>query len=408
MTTLPPVLQPPDPYPVLVSFADRAKQRRWTVLLRIFLVVPLAVVVIIFSIATLILVIIGWFGALFTGRTPKFVRDMATITLRLSLRLSTYLYLLTDHFPSFALDALPDDTVRVAVPAATRMNRWATFFRLILMIPVGVLSSILGIGALPIHVFGWFAALITGWLPTPIYDMDRALIRFQTRVGAYAYLLVPAYPSKLFGDLEPLPEEDLTLAPPSPVNDDPATDVGAPPAPVDSPIPQSKMHLSWLLLLGTGGKRLLVVAIVIGVPAYIARIVDQVHHGVASVDDQQLVQANNVLLSQITQFDSRGKSCQTAAARIRCLESNDARLSGELTAFANTLSAHASNSDMSHHVISNAVTAARHLASVFHTVSQAGPSDSAYQNAANIDFIDTAANNVQITLSELQTALNNR
>jgi hypothetical protein len=434
MTTLPSVLPPSDPYPVLVSFADRAKQRRWTVLLRIFLVLPLAVVTFVFAIVTFLLVIIGWFGALFTGRTPKFVRDMTTITLRLSLRLYTYLYLLTDHFPSFALDAHPDDTVRVAVPATTRMNRWATFFRLILVIPVGVLSSILGIGALPFHIFGWLAALITGWLPTPIYDMDRALIRFQSRVVSYQTLLVPTYPSKLFGDSEPLPEMDGTLLPPVTPVIEPSLDIGPhpdlegpswaqptgppkyasthpgafPAAPTVGDIAQPKMHVSWLVLLGKGGKRLLVVAIIIGVPVYIARIVNQVHHGVAVVNDQQLVQANNVLVSQITQFESRGKSCQTAGVRISCLESNDARLAGELTTFVSTLSSNRANSDISPHVISRAEAAARQLASVFHTVSQAGSSESAFKKAANVHLIDSAANDVEVALGELQTALNNR
>jgi hypothetical protein len=434
MTTLPPVLPPPDPYPVLVSFADRAKQRRWTVLLRILLVLPLAVVTVVFGIVTSTLVIIGWFGALFTGRTPKFVRDMTTITLRLGLRFYTYLYLMTDHFPSFALDAHPDDPVRVAVPAATRMNRWATFFRLILGIPVGVLSSILGLGTLPFHVFGWLAALFTGWLPTPIYDMDRALIRFQSRVVSYWTLLVPTYPSKLFGDREPLPELDEVLAPlvtpvVEPVSDDgPQSDSEAPSwapptgppmyasthpgafpaAPSVSDIAQPKMHVSWLLLLGKGGKRLLVVAIIIGVPVYVLRIVNQVHQGVAIVNDQQLVQANNVLVSQISQFESRGKSCQTAVGRVSCFESNDARLAEELTSFVSTLSSNNANSDISHRVISRAEAAARHLASVFQTVSQAGSSEAAYKKAANFNLIDSAANDMQVALGDLRTALNNR
>jgi Domain of unknown function (DUF4389) len=67
MTTTPAELAPSNPYPVLVSFAPRAKQRRWTVLLRFFMALPLAVVVILFGVATLAVVVIGWFGALFTG-----------------------------------------------------------------------------------------------------------------------------------------------------------------------------------------------------------------------------------------------------------------------------------------------------------------------------------------------------
>ena len=125
MTTIPTALPPSDPYPVLVSFADRAKQRRWTVLLRMFMALPLSIVLLVFCIGTLVVTIIGWFGALFIGRTPKFTRDLTTITLRLLMRLVAYTQLLNDRFPSFALEDRPEDMVRFAVPEGTRMNRWA-------------------------------------------------------------------------------------------------------------------------------------------------------------------------------------------------------------------------------------------------------------------------------------------
>src|ERR1700722_19379195 len=77
--------------PLLVSLPPRERQRRWTVLLRLILAITLTVVV----------VFIGWFSALFTGRVPDFVRNLVTIYLRAGLRVQAYVMLLTDRFPPF-------------------------------------------------------------------------------------------------------------------------------------------------------------------------------------------------------------------------------------------------------------------------------------------------------------------
>ena len=56
--------------PVLVAFAGPAPQSRLTVLIRALMVIPHIVVLWALAIAAYVVVIIGWFGALFTGRLP--------------------------------------------------------------------------------------------------------------------------------------------------------------------------------------------------------------------------------------------------------------------------------------------------------------------------------------------------
>ncbi len=68
--------------PVLVAFAGPAPQSRLTVLVRIFMVIPQLVVLWLLGIAAMVVVIIGWFGALFTGRLPVFAADFLTGYLR--------------------------------------------------------------------------------------------------------------------------------------------------------------------------------------------------------------------------------------------------------------------------------------------------------------------------------------
>src|SRR5260370_8494511 len=85
--------------PVLVAFAGPAPQSRLTVLVRIFMVIPQLVVLWLLGIAALVVVIIGWFGALFTGRLPVFAADFLTGYLRWVTRVAADLFLLTHVVP---------------------------------------------------------------------------------------------------------------------------------------------------------------------------------------------------------------------------------------------------------------------------------------------------------------------
>jgi hypothetical protein len=68
--------------PVLVAFAGPAPQSRLTVLIRLLMIIPYAIVLWAVTIAAYVLVIIGWFGALFTGRLPDFAAAYLTGYLR--------------------------------------------------------------------------------------------------------------------------------------------------------------------------------------------------------------------------------------------------------------------------------------------------------------------------------------
>ena len=77
----------------------------------------------------------------------------------------------------------------------TQPQRRATvFFRIILAIPQFFVLYFVGIGAFFVGIVGWFAALFTGRLPEPIAKFLLGYVRWVTRVYAYAYLMVDAYP----------------------------------------------------------------------------------------------------------------------------------------------------------------------------------------------------------------------
>ena len=81
-----------------------ANRNRLTVGFRLILAIPHAVVLVILLIASLVVFIIGFFAVLFTGRWPEGLRNFVVNVMRYQLRFETYLSLLVDVYPPFALN----------------------------------------------------------------------------------------------------------------------------------------------------------------------------------------------------------------------------------------------------------------------------------------------------------------
>jgi hypothetical protein len=191
----------PAPGPALVAFAGPAPQARLTVAVRIFMVIPQFVVLALLSLAAYVVTVIGWFGALFTGRLPVFAADFLTGYLRWMTRVYAYTFLLTDVYPPFSLDDV-DYPVRVAV-APGRLNRLAVLFRFFLLIPCGIVVTVLSYGAFTIvQLVSWLIVLIAGRMPDPLHQALAAALRYQVRTCAFGVMLTSAYPAGLFGDPE--------------------------------------------------------------------------------------------------------------------------------------------------------------------------------------------------------------
>jgi hypothetical protein len=91
-------------YPI--RFAGEARldgRSRLTVFFRIFMVIPHAIVLYFLQLVAQILVFIGWFAALFTGRLPGFIHDFVSGYLRWVSRVGAYMLLLTDDYPPFSM-----------------------------------------------------------------------------------------------------------------------------------------------------------------------------------------------------------------------------------------------------------------------------------------------------------------
>jgi hypothetical protein len=73
-------------------------------------------------------------------------------------------------------------------------RRVTVFFRLILAIPAGIVLFAVLIAAFFVIVIAWFGALFMGRLPTFAAEFLPGVVRWQTRVQAYTFLLTDKYP----------------------------------------------------------------------------------------------------------------------------------------------------------------------------------------------------------------------
>jgi hypothetical protein len=89
-------------YPVDLEIAPAAPQNRLTILFRIILAIPAAVVVYVLNLVAQLVMILAWLYALFTGRQAKGLEDVLTYWLRYQAQAYAYIGLVTSRYPSFA------------------------------------------------------------------------------------------------------------------------------------------------------------------------------------------------------------------------------------------------------------------------------------------------------------------
>lgn len=138
-------------------------------------------------IATLLMIV-------FRQRYPRWWFDFAVELARFAGRVSSYLFLLTDQYPS----TVEVQSVHLAVDypdAEHGLNRWLPLVKWLLAIPHYVVLVVLAVLAILATVAAWFAILFTGSYPRGLFDFVVGVGRWSARVWGYAFLLVTdAYP----------------------------------------------------------------------------------------------------------------------------------------------------------------------------------------------------------------------
>ena len=178
---------------------------RVSVALRIFLVVPIAIFVSAFT---------AWSGSsessaflsgllflpvllalVFRGIYPSYILDFNKSLLALSTRLSAYIFLLNDNYPSIE----ESDDVKITFPdieGGAKLNRYLPLVKWLLALPLYLVGFVYVIYGLAVLVFTWFTILFTGKMPAFSADVLLGVTQYWNRVYGYAFLLVTdEYPS---------------------------------------------------------------------------------------------------------------------------------------------------------------------------------------------------------------------
>ena len=187
---------------VIVQLDNRDRK---SVLLRIFLVVPMAIFISAFT---------AWSGSteastflsgllflpvvlalVFRGIYPSYILDFNRSLLSLSTRVTAYVLLLNDKYPSIE----ESEDVKITFPdvaGGAKLNRYLPLVKWILALPLYLLGVVYTFYGVAVLIFTWFTILFTGKMPAFSADVLLGVTKYWNRVYGYAFLLVTdEYPS---------------------------------------------------------------------------------------------------------------------------------------------------------------------------------------------------------------------
>ena len=181
--------QPQSTYPARLT-GDYAgtNRNRLTTTFRVITVIPIfAVLAPIANGATSLFFLPVLLMILFRQKYPRWWFDFNVQYQRFSTRVSVYVSLLTDEYPS--TDEEQGAHLQIDYPDASQLNRWMPLVKWILAIPHYVVLFVLLIIAAILFVLGWFVILLTGTFPRGFHNFIVGVNRWSLRVTAYAFLL---------------------------------------------------------------------------------------------------------------------------------------------------------------------------------------------------------------------------
>ncbi len=188
--------QPDSSYPIQfsVDYPDQPLSRL-TTLFRPLAVIPILIVLILLTCGGTPMVLGSFvFGSLllmilFRQKYPRWWFEWNVAFLKFSNRVSVYLLLLRDEYPSTD----EEQSVHLDIPypdAETDLNRWLPLVKWLLAIPHYIILWFLWITVIGFVIIAWFSILFTGRYPAGLFGFVVGVMRWHIRVLAYAFLLV--------------------------------------------------------------------------------------------------------------------------------------------------------------------------------------------------------------------------
>jgi hypothetical protein len=196
------------PHPARVAVDDDGRRSRLTVLFRLLLAIPHVVWLALWSAPAFLAAIANGLVALVRGRSADPLHRFLAAYIRYGAHVKAFLFLVANPFPGFV--GAPGYPVDIEIAPPERQSRWITFFRFFLAIPAFFVSGGLWVALALAGTLGWFAALVTGRMPTGLRNLGAVCIRYLAQTDAYWLVLTDRYPHAspaLRPPREPEPEQ---------------------------------------------------------------------------------------------------------------------------------------------------------------------------------------------------------
>jgi hypothetical protein len=131
----------------------------------------------------------------FRGIYPSYALAFNKSLLALSTRVTAYILVLHDNYPSIE----ESDDVTITFPeidGGAKLHRYLPLVKWLLALPLYIVGFVYVLYGLAVLVFTWFTILFTGKMPAASAEVLVGITQYWNRVYGYAFLLVTdEYPS---------------------------------------------------------------------------------------------------------------------------------------------------------------------------------------------------------------------
>ena len=184
-------------YPVSLNIDYPDKSNRITVLFRLFLAIPILIILALLTAKSYkvghvysagIIFLPALLMIVFGRKYPKWWFDWNFALVKFSLRVTSYILLLRDEYPS--TDEEQAVHVQIHYPDVEKeLNQWLPLVKWLLAIPHFIIICFLMVGVIFCTLIAWFIILFIGNYPKSMFYFVVGALRWILRVNAYAILL---------------------------------------------------------------------------------------------------------------------------------------------------------------------------------------------------------------------------
>jgi hypothetical protein len=195
-------------YPVQVLFPLLESYNRFYAIpvvgyaVKIVMLIPYIIVMYVVALIVGLLQLVAWIPVLTTGQYPEWNRNLAEGFIRYTKRSASFLFGLTDRYPSFGLQDEMGGGGDALITFA-RQETYSRFYaipvigylaKIIMLIPHIIVMYLLGLVVSVLQLVTWIPVLTTGQYPEWGHNLVGGYIRWYTRIMAFALGLTDVYP----------------------------------------------------------------------------------------------------------------------------------------------------------------------------------------------------------------------